>query len=76
MSRYGSQKPPAIDISYYEHEGYFVAHLRCAYLGVERIVPPAGEEYAYTVDRWRKRVEVAVSPTGRSVRVWVDGVQV
>jgi hypothetical protein len=43
---------------------------------VERIVPPAGEEHAFDVQRYRRRVEVSVSPTGRSVRVWVDGVEV
>ena len=43
---------------------------------VERIVPPAGEAHAFDVQHYRRNVEVYVSPTGRSVRVWVDGVEV
>lgn len=43
---------------------------------VERIVPPAGEQYAFDVDIWPRTVNVYVSPTGRSVRVFVDGVEV
>lgn len=42
----------------------------------ERIVPPAGERHAFYVDRWSCNVEVCVSPTGRSVRVFVDGDEV
>lgn len=43
---------------------------------VERIVPPAGEAYAFDVDVWPSTVNVYVSPKGRSVRVFVDGVEV
>ena len=39
------------------------------------VVPPAGEDYAFDRDDWTRRVELSVSPTGRSVRVWVDGVE-
>lgn len=42
-------------------------------LGIERIVPPAGDEYAFGVQRWKRTIEVSVSPTGRSVQVYVDG---
>lgn len=42
---------------------------------VERIVPPAGERYAFDVDHWSHAVTVYVSPTGRSVRLWIDGVE-
>ncbi len=41
-----------------------------------RIVPPAGPEHAFDVEDWPRRVTVYVSPTGRSVRVWVDGVEI
>lgn len=44
--------------------------------GTERIVPPAGERHAFTRQKWARRVEVYVSPTGRSVRVHVDGEEV
>jgi hypothetical protein len=42
----------------------------------ERVVPPAGEAYAFDRHIWTRRVEVYVSATGRSVRVWVDGQEV
>lgn len=38
-----------------------------------RVVPPAGEEHAYDRTDWPHRVTVYVSPTGRSVRIWIDG---
>jgi len=44
--------------------------------GVKHIVPPAGEDHAFDVDQWAREVEIYVSPTGRSVRVWVDGNEV
>lgn len=44
--------------------------------GHERVVPPAGEEYAFHRSTWARRVEVYVSPAGRSVRVFVDGEEV
>lgn len=43
---------------------------------VEHIVPPAGDEYAFDVQHYKRHVEVYVSPTGRSVRVFVDGQEV
>jgi len=39
---------------------------------VKRIVPPAGEANAFDVTRWEHTIEVSVSPTGRSVRVFVN----
>ena len=65
-----------IEISHYEHDGYVVAHIRAGNRGTVRVVPPAGEDYAFDRQEWAHRVEVCVSPTGRSVRVWVDGVEV
>lgn len=44
--------------------------------GVEHIVPPAGEKYAFDRQLWRRRVDVFISKTGRSVRVFVDGEEV
>lgn len=44
--------------------------------GSTRIVPPGGDEYAYERDEWARRVEVSVSPAGRSVRIFVDGQEV
>lgn len=32
--------------------------------------------YAYDRQHYRRRIEVSISPTGRSVQVWVDGVKV
>lgn len=42
----------------------------------ERVVPPAGEEHAFDREIWDREVAVYVSATGRSVRVWIDGVEV
>lgn len=64
-----------IDIGWYRHEGYTVAKLNCGKRKVEHVVPPAGEEYAFDRDVWPRTFEVCVSPTGRSVRLWVDGVE-
>ncbi len=41
----------------------------------ERVVPPAGDGFAFQREVWDHRVEVYVSATGRSVRVWIDGVE-
>lgn len=43
---------------------------------VEHIVPPAGELYAFDVTKWSTGIEVSVSPTGRSVQVFVNGTKV
>ena len=50
--------------------------VRAGYRGTEHVVPPAGEDYAFDREQWAREVEVYVSPTGRSVRVWVDGEEV
>lgn len=44
--------------------------------GTKRVVPPAGEKDAFDVPLWCRRVTVSVSPTGRSVRVFVDGKEI
>ena len=43
---------------------------------VEHIVPPAGEDNAFFYQHYKRRVEISVSPTGRSVRIWVDGKEI
>ena len=43
---------------------------------VEHIVPPAGEDHAFDFQHYKRRVEISVSPTGRSVRIWVDGKEI
>ena len=53
-----------------------VLNVRAQPTFVERIVPPAGEDHAFDVQHYKREVEVSVSPTGRSVRVWVDGVEI
>jgi hypothetical protein len=65
-----------LSLSLYEHDGYEIAHVRAGHRGVKRIVPPAGERYAFDVDQWARRIEVSVSPTGRSIRIYVDGREV
>lgn len=56
--------------------GYLSLLIGAGNRGTERIVPPIGEDYAFDRQKWARRVEVSISPTGRSVRVWVDGVEV
>lgn len=53
-----------------------VVHVNAGRRTIERVVPPAGEEYAFDRENWATRVEVYVSPTGRSVRVYVNGREV
>lgn len=55
---------------------YRTVNVRAGWRGRRRIVPPAGEAHAFDVDDYAREVEVTVSPTGRSVRVYVDGVEV
>jgi hypothetical protein len=55
------------------HDGAIGVEIRAGWRGMRRIVPPAGEDYAYDSPQWARRVTVHVSPTGRSVRVFVDG---
>lgn len=70
-----TRRPP-MDARILTHEGYTVLKVDAGPLGVERVVPPAGEEHAFDRPLWRRQVEVSVSPAGRSVRVWVDGEEV
>lgn len=70
---------PKFDVVHYVNAGApgrEIIKVRAGHRGTERIVPPAGEDYAFTRERWAREVEVYVSPTGRSVRVWVDGTEV
>lgn len=59
-----------------EYGGYHSLIVNAGPRGEERVVPPAGEQHAFTRQVWKRRVEICVSPTGRSVRVWVDGEEV
>lgn len=40
-----------------------------------RVVPPAGESYAFDVDVWDYVIEIAVSRTGASVRLFANGTE-
>jgi hypothetical protein len=66
---------PFYDIDLLCIEGYRNIRVRAGRPHTERIVPPAGEDFAFEVQRWGHEVLVCVSPTGRSVRVWLDGVE-
>ena len=59
-----------------QHAGYVVMRISAGPRPGERVAPPAGEAHAFTSPRWARQVEVTVSPTGRSARVWVDGVEI
>lgn len=64
------------DVSVIDGDRGHVLLVRAGRREVERVVPPAGEQYAFDHQRWARRVEVYVSPKGRSVRVFVDGEEV
>ena len=68
--------PDPIHIRYHTYEGYHVASIDAGPRELVHVVPPAGERYAFDRQEYARRVEVSVSPTGRSVRVWVDGTEV
>lgn len=57
-------------------DGYVGLHVRAGKPKRVRVVPPAGEDYAFDRDDYPLIVEVSVSPTGRSARVWVNGAEV
>ena len=65
-----------IDVRHLTYEGRHVVFVDAGIPTVERVVPPAGEDYAFDRRHWPLRVEVCVSPTGRSARVWVNGTEV
>ena len=58
------------------HAGYVWLRINAGPRPPTHHVPPAGDEYAYDRAEWARRIEVSVSPTGRSARVWVDGVEI
>ena len=49
--------------------------ISAGYRGTERVVPPAGERYAFDRALWAHEVTVYVSSRGRSVRLFIDGVE-
>lgn len=57
-------------------DGRHVVTVRAGKKTSERIVPPAGEDYAFDIDHWARNVEVYVSAKGRSVRVYIDGLEI
>lgn len=52
---------------------YTVLDVSCVPTFVETIVPPVGEDWAFDVQHYRRHIQISVSPTGRSVQVFVDG---
>lgn len=50
--------------------------LNVGHRGYETIVPPAGEQFSFERDLWAHEIQVSISPTGRSVRVHVNGKEV
>lgn len=51
---------PFIEIADYKHKEYRGAIIR------------VGNDNG----KWRRRIDVSVSPTGKSVRIWVDGKEI
>jgi hypothetical protein len=58
------------------HNGAHTLQISAGRRGLEHVVPPAGEELAFDVALWARSVNVYVSRTGRSVRVFVDGEEI
>ena len=73
-----SDDPFTYDRFNFVHRGRRYRNLRidCVPTVVERIVPPAGETYAWDYQHHRRSVEITISPTGRSIRIFVDGKEV
>jgi hypothetical protein len=64
---------------WWEHRpGRFYSTLKVdvAPVGEEPLPPIPGEPGPRTRTVYRRRVEITVSPTGRSVRIYVDGVEI
>lgn len=60
----------------YSAEVFEEAHVGKRWAGYVRVTVdagPRGVEGPHENPAWARRVEVSVSPTGRSARVWVDG---
>lgn len=83
MTAYGIPVPPTtqIDVARFDLSdlvgpGALSVKVLAGNRGKERVVPPAGVRHAFERQRWARSVEVYVSPTGRSVRVFVDGVEI
>lgn len=55
---------------------YKVVKVSAGNRGDEWVPVPARREGGFWRKRWKREVEVYVSPTGRSVRVFVDGNEV
>lgn len=68
----------AVDTYSIEHRGrrYQQVTIRAGRPKRERVVPPAGERYAFERDTYPVVVDVTVSPTGRSIHVFVNGERV
>lgn len=64
------------DIRYVRHPKGTVLCVDAGPQGTERVVPPAGEAYAFDRPLWARRIQVSVSPKGKSVRVFVDGAEI
>ena len=56
--------------------GYACVDIRAGIPKTIRVVPPAGEAYAFDRDGYPTHVQVIVSPKGRSVQVWLNGERV
>jgi hypothetical protein len=52
------------------------ANVRAGRSRIERIVPPAGEGYAFDRKDWTHDFQIYVSPSGRSVRLFLNGEEI
>ena len=69
-------RTPRISTQHHYFGEYEVLIVNVIPTTIEHIVPPAGEEHAFDVQRYKHRVEICVSPSGRSVQVHINGKRV
>jgi hypothetical protein len=67
---------PDYEITEFVFQGYTIIKFDVGRREVKRVVPPAGENYAFDVQKWARRIQVSISPTGRNVHIHVDGTEV
>jgi hypothetical protein len=69
---------PEVDCVRFPHRGgtWHNIRVQAGIPKTTRIVPPAGEDYAFDRRDWPVNVEITSSPTGRSVQVWVNSKRV
>jgi hypothetical protein len=67
------REAPESRVTKFRFRGYQQVTVHAGRHHTEHVVPCAGEEYAFDREWSDHTITISVSPTGRSVRVWIDG---